>query len=896
MTRKILTYQAPSQLFRSDSLFQQEYGDCLHIAATSSLKSGLGESLAVSRWFSAPIITFRELFTELAGPRWSSSKAQLRQFLFLSDVLADLWNADSGKNRLKLQAMERNQLQILQTLRVLTELGIKPYHISLDVIRDSSSEILFLQIWKKMFNLLTRDSSGLHSFLNADKQADELLKDALRRWSEALLDKKDAQGTIHRTTSNIPLDSVQQSITSSLEKKSLILHGFYFITPIQQRVFNELEKDYELIFLNTYDERFPNTFETVKDFLGIGVFETLRSTDDDVPIHPLAVKLIESLEGGSSISIDSVADRYVDLPHFIQSEKARLRDDKNGTQGMGYQLITPRAKQVEEQLIANEFVPFPKNRKKLTDYPVGRFLYRLHQIKSQNNNVETGKVTFAENITSEILLDCFSSGCLFVKGEDMRNYVKSLERILPYCEGVNTFDQWFKRIESLENEKASWEEEVLKKNSKSLSDRIHRFHSFPMRLLSYFSVETEDLIKIKSGIEALYNIHSALFSDFEKKKVNMTVHLQEIERLVLKNAENSFEGEEKEIVRKIIADINNIKDTELEFSLKDISKGLLFYLKGTLEELAGEENFGEKVYSFDSADAAPFRSNRNFHLAFADQKALPISQDYNIWPISSGLLSYLEKSFPELTLLTERKQKSNSITRYLLYVLFHSADDIRISFTENLGKESRLQLALYLKLIGFKTLSVEREPFHTEELSINGPDSVELESLDWTDPMVREAQVCPKRAAFSFILNEQTMYHSDFHHGFLYTKFVTVMNRMEKGKKNKFEPEEFRPRIDKWFPQWNNMKKDFLFDYITTSKFAKPTISKYRISYDEKSYSAGMTYLNLLPTGYADKGKDNVIPIKDVALHEACPGKHCKYCPYASICRDAIYSLDFEDD
>lgn len=896
MTRKILTYQAPSQLFRSDSLFQKEYGDCLHIAATSSLKSGLADSLAVSRWFSAPIITFRELFTELSGPVWSSSKAQLRQFLFLSDVLAELWNADSGKNILKLQAMERNELQILQTLRMLTELGIKPYHIPLDIIRDSSSETLFLHIWKRMFNRLTRDSVKLHGFLNGEKTVADSLYDALYKWSEALLKKKGAIGTLHRTASNIPVDNVKQSIASSLAKKRLILHGFYFITPIQQRVFKVLEEEYELIFLNTYDERFPNTFETVKHFLGIGKYETLRSTDDDVPIHPLAVKLIESLEGGSSISIDSTAHRYVDLPHFIQSEKARIRDDKKGTQGMGYQLITSRAKEVEELLIANEFVPVPINRKKLTDYPVGRFLYRLHQIKSLNRNVETGEVTFAENITSEILLDCFSSGCLIVEGEDMRKYVKSLERILPYCEGVTTFEEWCTRIKSLESEKVSWEEEVLKKNAMALANRIHRFHSFPMRLLSYFSVETEDLIKVKSGIKALKKIHSALFSDFEKKKVNMEVHLQEIERLVLKNAESSFEGEEKAIVQKIIADINNVKDNELEFSLKDISKGLLFYLNGTLEELDDEENFGEKVYSFDSADAAPFRSNRNFHLAFADQKALPISQDFNIWPISRGLLSYLEELFPELALLIERKQRSNSITRYLLYVLFHSAEDIRISFTENLGKKSRLELALYLKLIGFKTVPVELEEFHADEVTIDEPDHVEMETLDWTPPMVREAQVCPKRAAFSFILNEQTVFQSDFHHSFLYTKYVTVMNRMEKGKDNKFEPNEFRPKVDKWFPQWNNMKMDFLFDYITTSKFAKPTISKYRTAYDGKSYSAGMTFLNLLPTGYADKGKDNVIPIEDVVLHEACPGKHCRYCPYISICRDAVYAVDFEDD
>ena len=46
---------------------------------------------------------------------------------------------------------------------------------------------------------------------------------------------------------------------------------------------------------------------------------------------------------------------------------------------------------------------------------------------------------------------------------------------------------------------------------------------------------------------------------------------------------------------------------------------------------------------------------------------------------------------------------TGSINRYLLYVLFHSADDVRFSYVENLGSDSKLEPSMYLKLLGCKT-------------------------------------------------------------------------------------------------------------------------------------------------------------------------------------------------
>jgi hypothetical protein len=891
--RKILTYQAPSQLVRSDSQFQRDYVDCIHIVATNSLKSGIGESLRMHQWIKGPIITFKELFKELAGDNWSSSKAQLRQFLQLSEVLSELWEKGKGDTLLKLQAKERNQIQLLSTLRTLTEIGMTSNDIKKGK-KLTDTEKLFNIVWSEMESSLNRDSLKLKRFLNEETES---FKESLMNWAKNLYSEKptDAITTIKRTTSNLPADNYSEAIEKSIRKKKLILHGFYFITPIQELIFKSLErKKYELIFLNSYDKRFPETFESVKFFLGFDKNEILSCVDEPVAVHPLAAKLLEALEGGSNIQVDQTLTAYFDLPHFIEAESNLLKNVKEIPETdtdfeiyeQPYHLITPRAKEVEEQLIANGLVP--STNQKLTDYPVGRYLYQLHKFKTRTTNPVTGDVKYQENVTPEVVLDCFSSGCLVVNDENMRLYAKSLEKIIPYCENITTFEGWYSRIKSLINEKKLWEEKVREKNPQALINRTHKFHALPLRQLSYFSVEVNEINVILEGIKKIENIQEALFSGWDNNKVDMQTHLRKLEQLVLKKVENFFDDSEREIVKSIIKDISQLKDDELEFSLKDITNGLLFYLDGSFNESQDDGDI-ERIYSFDSADGAPFRVNRNYHLAFLDHKALPIEQSYSLWPISRELLTSFEKKIPELSLLEERKKRNSSITRYLLYVLFHSADDVRFSYVKNLGSESRLEPNLYIKLLGCKEEQSNWDYKFDESEKKEFPSNLALPT-EWTYTMKREAQVCPKRASFSFILNEHTTFTSDFHHGFLYENFVSVLKYFffEKGTKN------IKSIIDTWFPQWSSMKKDFLHDHITT-KYRSRGISPEKVKVDGVSYSQGIGYLSLLPTSYAATSKYYLIAEEDVNLHKANPGKHCRYCPYIKGCQEGVYSIDFED-
>lgn len=894
MTRKVLTYEAPTQLYRSDSLFNRDYTECLHIVATNSLKSGLGESMKMGRWITAPIITFSELITEISGANWSSSRAQLKQFLTLSDIHSELWRVNPIGNRLVIQSMERNQLQVLKTLRMVTEIGLSPSDFSIRKDRLTESEKVFLEIWNRILSSLQQDSKELRFFLEGRKNVKNTLTMALNKWGEEHFNQKDkgvARTMIlqKRRTSNLLEENWRGSIQKSLAKKKLILHGFYFITPIQEKIFTRLEDEFELVFLNSYDYRYPNTFETVKAFLHIGKNETYRVVNDHVAIHPLAARLLENFEGGSGTEVEQKVEVYNDLAHFVESEKERYvasTQDENELDD-SYHILTPRASEIEKHLIANEFIDPPK--KKLTDYPIGRFLYQLHQMKSRDTDVVKGTETFTERVTAEALLDSFSSGCLILEGEDLRKYVKSLEKVIPYCKSAQTFNEWIKELEDLINKKESLEIKTKKTNKHALSNRTHLFHSMPMRQLSYFSVSIMELKKITDGIRLLKGMNDALFGVLDSEKRSISTHLKKLEKIVLKNVEDTFEQEEKEIVSNLVEEIAGLKDEELEFSLKDISQGLLFYLNGSLHEAGETDSVSDKVFAFDQADGAPFRFNRKFHLAFADHKALPIAQGYTMWPISRDTLAQLQENYQVLQLLEERKKQSKSITRYLLYVLFHSSDDIRFSYAKYVGNESRLELALYLKLLNCETIHMGRDTKKIKAYKKEVKEEIDVKNAGWTLSMEREAKVCGKRASFSFILNEHTSFQSDFHHRFLYQNFFDTLKKLV--SPNIISSNQLREEVESWFPQWNDMTREFLYE----SRISNRSSSRQLIELNGQKYSQAISYLHLLPTSYAYRGSSEVAK-EEVVLHKAIPGKHCMYCPYLSMCNDGVYSMDIEDE
>ncbi|WP_330948745.1 hypothetical protein [Virgibacillus sp. MG-45] len=890
MTRRILAYQTPAQLFRSDSVMQKEYADCLHVTATTSLRRGIGETIRDnSSFLKAPVITFNELFSEMAGTSWYSQTAQLKQFLSLTTAVRELWESGRNISKHNLQAVSRDQMTLLKTIRTLTELEITFEDFQRNCAGNlTDDENILLKIWRHTKDRFTDDYSEMSALFAGKKDLFKEMERVLLLWGSKMMDSKNKS---KRSACNLYPDKWKDIIHRSIEKRKLVLHGFYFITPIQEKIFKLLEKEYELLFLNLYDERFPSTFETVTSFLGTDINEVVQVVPDDASINPVASRLIESLEGYSYTSFESEATIYTDLAHFAEVEKYRLEELDKRPELSDYRtehLITPRAEELKKELTAIGFIPYEYE--SLTDHPAGRYLYRLHMLKQEITDVSSGDIITTYEVTPEAVLDCFLSGCVIANGVNMRGYVKQFEQIMPFCKNITQFDDWIKNLEELKEIKREWEDRVHEINPVHTTDDLHKFHSLPMRQLSYFYVSVDDIDAITEGIKSLRIIHDRLFGSWNKQ-VNIKTHLDQIKDYALQDAPDYFDEEEKKAVEAILSAISEINDDDTEFMLKDLANGLAFYLNNALKELESEDQGFKEVNSLLNADGAPFYIYRKFHLAFVDEKALPISQEFNLWPISRQVLKTISTEFKELQLIEKRENMSRSISRYLLYSLLHSADEIRFSYAENLPFQTDLKPSLYMKLLELNFCSPKK---HSPQISKGMNDKIELsgtisDRTNWTKTMKKEAEVCPRRATFSFELNTHTRFSNDFHLRFLYSKFLTYFNVASPVKVKG----DIATIIDKWFPQWNETKKSII---NTESSSYRAQTCKMDNTIGGVPYSSAISEFSLIPNGKAKSKSNQMLSVNKRNSYEAKPGEHCKYCPYIDICREAEYSIDYEEN
>src|SRR5699024_2096858 len=158
----------------------------------------------------------------------------------------------------------------------------------------------------------------------------------------------------------------------------------------------------------------------------------------------------------------------------------------------------------------------------------------------------------------------------------------------PFCTDVKEFGEWIDRLTHLKRIKQEWESMAKKENPKYTSDALHKFHSLPMRQLSYFYVDEADIDAVIEGIKVLYKTHEKLFWHWEKK-IDIKTHLKRIKDFALYDASGYFDDEEKYAVQAIIDTISEINDENVEFMLKDLAGGLSFYLNGSLDELESED-------------------------------------------------------------------------------------------------------------------------------------------------------------------------------------------------------------------------------------------------------------------------------------------------------------------
>ena len=870
--RQVLTYRVPGDLTWKDSIFQKEYKDVLHIVATPTLLESLTEEEGENWWIKAPIVTIGSVLEILFGSEWSSPRAQLKQFLNVSAALEELWEEARNKDeRRLLLSFKKNRQELLYTIRTLNELRLMD-----KLTGTTEEEVVLLKLWNKVQG----------SFKLEDWETDLEMED--KKFIEVLCnffnEISDSPLTLEKHNIGNGNTAVEDVITESLKKKTLILHGFYFITPIQEYLFKILEKNYKLVFLNLYNENFPGTFRIVEEFLEKGIWEWKSSfTEAGCEVHPLAESLLLGFEGEEVKGKDKgvVVERFTDMADFIKNERFHSKESRKRSD----YVITSRGGMAREQLYYSDILV--KKNRSLLEYPIGRFLFTLHEITREKKNPDTGESKYYNAVSPHSMKSLFSSGYLTYRNPitskviNLKSYLNDLEMLLPYfslgdgyIEGREkdepTIDEWVTKIDEIIQEKNSWPQ------LQTSSSRVHRLHSRPFEQLSYFKVDLESLESIKQGFLAIREMSQELFGN--KPEMNITEYIKKLKKYTEAPLETEVIEEEKGIIESLVAQIDTLAQDDLTFRVSDISLGLQYFLtSGLPSEKNSEEEKIERLGGLFLGDGIPFKAHRDIHLAFADHKSLPSVVKYKLWPLSSATQESLMHIRSELKLFKKHAKLGGSMNRYLLYAMFSSANNIRISYVEDLNEEAGLELANYFKMIGMEEKWTSLSSNAEGNKMIGQEIETAMDFSDWSEMMEEEWNLCKKRATFSYILNDYSSFQEPFHQSHIFSKLLWGAHDVFGNWQEAYES------IENLFPQYSTAYKNLIKNQLMKKKGGRYPIEYYDIDgYKYSEITRNLRFLKQLTKKRSEKDGNSF----------ASPGYQCRFCPHLNLCTEGDYSID----
>ncbi|QOT08455.1 hypothetical protein JNUCC32_20105 [Paenibacillus sp. JNUCC32] len=867
MNVKVHTYSQPKKWAQHPHY--ASFPDAIHICATNNQRKGIkacyGHDLK-------HIYSFREFIKSLY-PKWYSAETKFQQFLRLSAIISNL----TGVSPELKQAFRLNAMEILDSIRFFVEVNIKPLALK-DHWLKTEKERLFKKVWD--------------SFIKDDAVSQEHYQ---------TLDRPILITSIQKTISKLcknPDIQIKDDI-------QIVLHGFYFVTPEQQIILENLRKQQiRITFFHYFDGRYANTFNFIKAFVTdrFGwpspeewIYDS-AAPDDTTKSAQTFLSAYESKPNKKERLKETITGyaSFFDFLHDVILPNFPIDSDHNNKSAVP-NIISPNAKQLNELLLSYYPELNPKKRNFLS-YPIGRFLVSLHQIYSY------GQL----NLTEEILTDLFSSGWL--SGQSLsinaQDYTYDLQQLFPYLQGCIEISSWISRLEQL------IEQGMIIEKAFPIGDenRVLRSMRSPFAKISHFAVPLDRVKQVKMFIESIQTMTKTLF-DQSKSKNTIDVHFKRLKDILKTHGQGVSliaDENEKLLIQELGQKLNRIQD-DSEFLYDDIQKALHFYLSGKLDDM--DENY---ISGFIEIDGEMFKpQDHAIYLTGLDENSLPLGGQSTPWPLQLETFELLSEQHTALELHTIRSRANKSISRYLFFIALNlSPQQLKLSWIKNILDQDELQPALYIKQLGLQAVSFVEASADTEDPlplydfsqeSIHQDEIADAWGTLGFEDFLAEYKSCPKRFYYSYITDEYPTFSSDFIHQFMFSEIVRVVRR---GANADFET--VVQEVSPLFPQWLDFRKQFsvkkVFQYRSGRAGKQTAVSE--------SYSYTETRKNFQFPGFRNEDRDELFNetkasiesiVSEIEAAEnqvltANPGYACRFCPHTDYCSDAVFPIDLRKE
>lgn len=445
-------------------------------------------------------------------------------------------------------------------------------------------------------------------------------------------------------------------------KGKIIIQGFYYITPIQEIVFNYFKKSgIEVVPIICYDERYKAinsivdiTFEDYKK-------NKLKHLNDDrkkerIYVSDVYAGILDgekpSIGDNDILDSDKITFKYYDdlnqynkdILSYTYNEKKEILETK---------LYAVNRKELLDRVSIFSGALENPTQISIKYYPIGIFLKEIYSTWKKNRVC----------LNMESLKRIFESNFLEVEGLRSIDYIEELNLIGTYFLDCEAIEDWLQRMEELKNNKSN-----IGANSKN---------KVLLDMYGPFCVSQAKLDIIKKYFNSIKEITDVIFFDRRGEiDTNIVIHLKNLCSIIEKNSSEN-EEDDKSIELELLKKIQEILNTKKENFEGTARNGYLFtalnLYVNDIERVKGEaENID--IYPFDSIEATD-KNIDNIYIYDFDRDRFPQKKYTQSSFLSQSKLKYIEKSRRESSLessLIKRQlileENSDLIGRYVFWL------------------------------------------------------------------------------------------------------------------------------------------------------------------------------------------------------------------------------------
>ena len=552
-------------------------------------------------------------------------------------------------------------------------------------------------------------------------------------------------------------------VSGGLDADTVVIHGFYFITPVQERMIRILESaGYRLLFLFQYDDAHPKANE---------VWRALYNHGNGFPDESEWLKIGTSQRNGFGDLLENRVS-HLDTVRLVEYRNMEefVNDVEPGDESPF--LFSPDATSANDML--REFFPEVYGRRPLISYPIGGFIGLLHRMWDQEQD---GLV-----LEPALLSECFSYGWLTHDGRRSNAYLADLQKLMPFFRGCKTESDWNERLGLLHE----IQDGAVNAFQTDSSDRWDMVLGNPLRNFSMFDVD-DGGAAVVSLIGDLIRSARVLFGDGQGCFVDE--HLRRLRSILDGEViDDDIMREELGIASGTLDRLSNPGNLSI-FRPTDMSGAITMYLMNECgsDDVVDEDLHVSPMYGLETI---PYD---RVHIVLANQRSLPGGKEDYIWPLNRKIMEAMAErqshsdSHPLLSNAMFVVETASIANRYLVYSAFWSGEVTLSWIREQDGK--MYPPSPYIELIsraaGVKIDNIPYRRSTRHRIDIIGKSkpkttTVIPKEVNVVCDVINELSLCPRMYLYSYVLNRNPTFVSEFQQSFAMSGFLSVLLELQR--------------------------------------------------------------------------------------------------------------------